>query len=102
VRCTANPSEKQTKRANVLLKKHRAQWLGSLENVLTGAKFERGFLVSASLAQNASTSEAVWKTAAANTRLATVASLSQGRGSGEHLMQFLASGALKNLKRCAI
>jgi uncharacterized protein (TIGR02996 family) len=97
-----NPTEKQIKRANSLLKKHRAQWLGPLENTLTKTKFERGFLVSAHLAQNASATDEVWAISAKNSRLGTLEFLFQGRGSGEHMAQFYSGGALRNLKRCEL
>lgn len=93
------PSSKQIKRMNSLLKSHRAQWLGTLSNVLTRPVFARGFLQSAELAQSSVATEEAWQAAARAEGLATIESLFQGRGTANHYTEFLTSGALRSLKR---
>ena len=90
---------KQRKRVNVLIKANRERWLGPLATVLNHLVFERGFLCSAELTQSSVATEETWQTAAADHRLGTLEVLRQGRGNAKHYTAFLASGALRNLKR---
>jgi uncharacterized protein (TIGR02996 family) len=99
---TQGRTEAQTRRAAGLLKQHRAEWLGPLHQVLTHVSFERGFLATAELAQNAAAAPATWEAAVHDVRLGTLRSLRQGRGNGRHLTAFLEGGALRSLETCEL
>lgn len=91
-------SDKALKRANELLKKHSAEWLGPLHFALRRMVFERGFLVEAELSPGADATPEMWSAAARDAQLATVRRLRKGRGSTEHLYDFYGGGALRALR----
>ncbi len=93
----ASPSDER--RARALLKEHRDEWLGELALVLTGTKFERGFLDEASVAQNAAAPEQAWARAPGSPLLATLRSLEQGRSNARHYQSLVCSPHATNLRR---
>ena len=86
-----------------LQRKHKTEWLGEdLQRVLTNVVFEKGFIASASLAQNAVATAHTWQTAAQDSRLATVHTLEKGRGNAKWYGAFVSSPAMVGLKQVEI
>jgi uncharacterized protein (TIGR02996 family) len=91
-------TEATASRIAALLRAHRPAWLGDLDTVLKNVDFERGFLASASLENNAKARPVVWERAAHDERLATVEHLYKGTGNAKHYSAFVFSPVMRNLK----
>jgi uncharacterized protein (TIGR02996 family) len=91
-------SEEKAARIASLLRAHRATWLGDLDHVLKNVVFERGFVSSASLEQNAKATPAVWERACTDDKLATIEHLFKGDGNEKHYSKFVFSPVMRNLK----
>jgi uncharacterized protein (TIGR02996 family) len=97
---TRPPDELTCKRALHLLRLHKYDWLGpDLSEVLYNVEFERGFLHSALVEQNARASRENWAKAVLDPRLGTLHTLGKGRASAEHYLSLLRSPHALGLRR---
>lgn len=94
---THKVSEVESRRLNILGRANREEWLGPLARVLKTEVWSRGFLVEASLRQNAEASSEIWAMAARHPALELVTTLHQGDGSVANYLLFLDGGRLLNL-----
>lgn len=88
-----------SKRANALLKAHRAAWLGpDLECTLIQVRFANGFPEEAETAGNARADAETWERASLDPGLATLRALWRGRGNNRNYAAFVTSPCATGLR----
>ena len=79
----------KTVAARKLLKQYAEPWFGELNRVLSGAEYEGGFLVRASLNHSSAAEDSVWKRAVNHPELRSLERLHRGRGNATRYDAFV-------------